>query len=148
MDNPDFGITAEWIQLVKNAEEWRAEPYLDPVGLPTIGWGHRVPSLDVPRISPEIGEMLLEEDLRIARDHAVALSPILSTSERRCAAISDFCFNVGPAKYETSTLKKRVDEGLWSEAAQQNDLWVHGGGPILPGLVKRRAVTSAWLKEG
>lgn len=146
--NPDFGLTPEWIQLVKESEAWRPEPYLDPVGLPTIGWGHRIPSLETPAITEAQGETLLEQDMRIARDHAVAASPILTTSERRCAAIADFCFNVGPSKYLTSTLKKRVDEGLWPEAAEQNQLWVHAGGPILPGLVKRRAITSDWLVQG
>lgn len=146
--NPDFGLIQEWIDLCKAAEAWRPDPYLDPVGLPTIGYGHRIDSLDHPSLTPEEGLALLEKDMRIARDHAVAASPILTTSERRCAAIADFCFNVGPSKYHTSTLKKRVDDGLWPEAAEQNQLWVHAGGPILPGLVKRRAITSEWLIQG
>ena len=146
--NEDFGLTPEWIALVKKAEGWRPDPYLDPVGLPTIGWGHRIDSLDHPSLSDAEGEVLLKEDMRKARNQALAASPILATSERRCAAIADFCYNVGPSKYHTSTLKKRVDAGLWSEAAEQNALWVHAGGPILPGLVARRAVTSEWLEEG
>ena len=150
---PEFGLTEAWIALVKREEGWRSKPYLDPVGLPTIGYGHRIPSMEHPELTEAEGEALLRSDLLIARDAAVAASPTLEqASENRCAAIADFCYNVGPAKYLTSVLKVRVDGTLWGQAAFENRKWMHGkvNGEmrVLPGLVRRREVTSDWLEQG
>ncbi len=150
---PEFGITDAWVALVKREECWRPKPYLDPVGLPTIGYGHRIPSLVHPEITEAEGEVMLRDDLKTARDAAVSASPnLLDESANRCAAVADFCYNVGPAKYMTSTFKKRIDDGLWHQAAFENRRWVHGtvngAVVVLPGLVRRRDTTSDWLEQG
>lgn len=152
----DYGLTPELIALVKKTEGWVPHPYICPAGYPTIGWGHRIPSLDHPNISVEEGEQLLMSDLRTKRDHALRLSPQLGAEpERRLAAIVDFCFNVGegPKGYEGSTLRKCVNLKWWNTAADQMKKWVYARDPKrgnkkfkLQSLIDRRAICATWLE--
>lgn len=65
--------------------------------------------------------------------------PVLATEpENRLAAIVDFTFNLGAGRLQTSTLRRRVNQRDWAEAARELRRWVHGGGKVLPGLVARR----------
>lgn len=149
--NPNRGLTDELIEHVKAQEGWRANPYLCPAGYPTVGYGHRVKSLDAPSLTLEEGEALLRKDLVWFRDEAVRLSPVLAfASERRLAAIVDFCYNLGAGNYEISTLRKKINETKWDEAAVEMQRWVYAGRPkkVLSALVKRRAVVAKWLIEG
>lgn len=144
-----FGITAELVSFVKAQEGWVSRPYLCPAGFPTIGWGHRIPSLNTAPISKAEGERLLQSDLEVFRDQVVAMSPnLLTGSERRCAALVDFAFNVGPHRYKVSTLRKRVETEDWPEAAKEMRRWVYAAGRVFRALVGRRAVTAGWLEQG
>jgi lysozyme len=143
------GITAPLIQLVKAAEQWRSKPYLCPAGVPTIGWGHVIPSLDHPAITRAQGEKWLLEDLQKARDGALRYCPnLIGQPEARLAAVIDFVFNLGAGRLRTSRLRRAVLDEDWPRAAIQMRRWVYGGGRKLPGLVLRRAATSAWLETG
>lgn len=147
----DFGITDELVEHVKAMEGFRSNAYLDPVGLPTIGYGQRVESLDVPPVTIEEATTQLNARLREFRDDAIRLSPILQTaSPRRLAAIVDFCYNAGPTNYSISTLRKAVDAGDWNEAAVQIKRWVYGGRPkrVIQDLVQRREIVAKWLIDG
>lgn len=140
-----------WVALVMDREGFSATPYQCPAGVWTIGFGHTGPDVTgkSARITREQGEALLKHDMGEAMAQAFEVSPVLyATSGPRQAAVADFCFNVGPHKYATSTLRKRVDGGQWALAALENAKWVYGGGKKLPGLITRRAVTSKWLREG
>lgn len=145
------GITDELVAHVKSFEGWRADAYICPAGHPTIGYGRRVASLDVPSITEEQGDAMLREDLIKFRDMAIKMSPILEmVSERRLAAIVDFCYNSGPNNYKVSTLKKRIDVSDWEGAAIEMQKWIYGGRPKkkLGGLVRRREAVAKWLIEG
>ncbi len=152
--NADFGLTPELLAFIREEEGWRPDPYLDPVGYPTIGFGFRIPSLDHPSMTLEEGEKLLREKLREYRNDAVRLSPNLKNHERRLAAITDFCYNAGAGNYEKSTLRLMVKREWWKEAGVQMEKWVYGtdqktGKKVkLGGLVKRRKATAKWLVEG
>lgn len=163
-NNELFGVTPEWIEAVKLWEGFRADGYVCPANYVTQGYGRRVGPPDedsmstgerhdfadaLPPVTKERATEWLIDDLSRARDAALSLSPtLLNASERRVAAIADFCFNVGRGRYHTSTLRIQVNAGDWKAAALQNARWTRGGGKILPGLVKRRKVTTQWLKEG
>jgi len=69
-------MTPELLAFVERAEELRLYPYLDQVGLPTIGFGHRVPSIEHPAISEAAAHQLLANDLAsdrlgVARDRGI-----------------------------------------------------------------------------
>lgn len=130
----------EWLQaLIRRFEGCRLKAYLCPAGVWTIGWGATGKG-----IGPDTEWTQLEADARLARDAmayaegAATLSPRLRLSERRWAAIADFCYNLGTTRYKSSTLKRRIDAADWAGARVELVKWVRGGGRVLPGLVARR----------
>lgn len=58
------------------------------------------------------------------------------------AALTSFCFNVGIDAFCKSTLLKVIksDPNNFTAIKLEFMKWVHGGGKVLPGLVKRREV--------
>lgn len=151
--SPDFGLTSELVALVKHIEGWRAAPYLDPVGLPTIGYGHRIPTLDHQPLTLEAGTQLLMDDLREHRDAVLRLSPHLADQpERRLAALTDFCFNCGADAYAKSRLRREVDNCNWGRASRELERWVWatdratGKRMKLDSLISRRDTTAKWLE--
>lgn len=115
-----------------------AYPYLCPAGFWTIGYGHLC-TPDHPPVTREQAEHMLIEDLRRAMRAALRYCPVLATEpENRLAAITDFVFNLGPGRLQTSTLRRRVNQRDWEEAARQLRRWVYARGRVLLGLVARR----------
>ena len=116
----------------------RAYPYVCPAGYHTIGFGHLCKP-DHPPITEAEAEVYLAQDLVTALAATIRYCPVLATEpEGRLAAIVDFTFNLGVGRLQTSTLRRRINQRNWSQAAQELGRWVYGGGKVLPGLVKRR----------
>jgi lysozyme len=138
--------------LCKQFEGFRAEPYLCPAGVPTIGYGStyypdgRKVSLTDPPISQAQAELMLIQGLQGQYMPAVLkLSPSLVAFPNALGAITDFAYNLGAARYRASTLRKRIDSGDWPGAKTEIMRWVRGGGRVLPGLVRRRAAEAELL---
>ena len=72
-------------------------------------------------------------------------SPRLIATPRALAAMTDFAYNLGVARYRASALRKRVDVADWEGAKTELAKWVRGGGKVLPGLVRRRKAEAALL---
>lgn len=121
-----------------------AVPYLCPANFWTIGYGILCQQ-DHPPITLDEGEAMLARVLSSYVNHALRLSPLLATDEPRLTAISDFIFNLGPTRYASSTLRRRVNVQDWAGAQREIVKWVWGGGRKLPGLVARRAVEAELL---
>ncbi len=116
----------------------RAYPYVCPAGYHTIGFGHLCKP-DHPPITEADAEVYLAQDLMTALAATIRYCPVLATeSESRLAAIVDFTFNLGAGRLQTSTLRRRINQRDWANAAQELRRWVYGGGKVLPGLLKRR----------
>jgi lysozyme len=145
-------MTEELLEHVRASEECRLAPYLDPVGLPTIGYGHRIESLSHPPLQASDAEAILKADLEEAERAALRLAPNLWTEPRRLAALTDLIFNVGAAKLAESGTLRCLREGNWSEAAARFRKWnkgrVNGQLVELQGLTKRREVGARWIEEG
>lgn len=142
-----FGLTPELVEFIKREEGWVAKPYICPAGFPTIGYGHRIPSMDQPSITQERGEALLLEDLKGARNAVIAASPdIVDEPERRLAALVDFVFNLGIGRYKESTLKKKVDAKDWPAAGAEMRRWVYAAGRVFQPLVRRRDAAARWIE--
>lgn len=148
-----FGITPELVERLKFEEGLRLHPYLCQAGYPTIGFGHRVPSLAHPAITAGEAVQILQDDLVMYRDAALRLSPVLRQEpEQRLAAVIDFCFNLGIAAYAGSTLRKKVNLKEWKAAGAQMRLWVNALNPKtgkkapLAALVRRRDYFAKWLE--
>jgi lysozyme len=123
---------------VKRGTEIAAIPYVCPAGFWTIGYGHLC-AQEHPPIMQDEAEAYLAQDLVKALSATLQYCPVLATeSEGRLAAIVDFTFNLGAGRLQTSTLRRRINQQDWHNAAQELRRWVYGGGKVLPGLVARR----------
>lgn len=122
-----------------------AYPYRCPAGFWTIGFGHLC-TPDHPPVTREEAEALLIQDLQHALRATLRYCPVLATEpEERLAAIVDFTFNLGAGRLQMSTLRRRVNDRDWEEAARQLRRWVYAGGRKLPGLVARREAEAQLL---
>lgn len=142
------------VTLCKKFEGFRADPYICPAGYPTIGYGtvykpnKEKVTMDHPSVTEEEASKWLVDELK--NNYMVGVlkaSPILYNHPYKLAAITDFAYNLGVARYRASTLKKRVDAEDWEEAKTELLKWVYGGGKKLKGLVLRREAESELLRK-
>lgn len=128
----------EGFHRVPKHDPHRAHPYVCPAGYWTIGYGHLCDPKHSP-ITEEEAESYLAHDLQTALAATLRYCPVLVTEPNgRLAAIVDFTFNLGAGRLQTSTLRRRINQRDWSQAANELQRWVYGGGKPLPGLVLRR----------
>lgn len=138
--------------LCRRFEGFRAKPYICPAGYPTIGYGTvwkpdgtRVTMNDAPMSVELANEWLVSELRNNYMPGVLKASPRLIATPRALAAMTDFAYNLGVARYRASTLRKRVNEGDWEGAKVELHKWIRGGGKVLPGLVRRRQAEAALL---
>lgn len=132
------------------------DPYLDPVGIWTIGWGHaildvngkflrgpgargRARALYPGGITFSQADDLLRTDLFEAAKDVTALVKV-PLNDNQFSALVSFEFNTGALR--TSTMRTRLNTGDYDGAAAQFGRWVKGRVDgelvVLPGLVRRR----------
>ena len=129
------------------------DPYLDPVSIWTIGWGHairvgndflrgsqnksRARALYPGGITITQAEVILRGDLMdTCRDVEAAVTVPLN--DNQFAALVSFTFNLGIGNLRKSTLLRLVNAGDFAGAAQEFKKWNRAGGQVLLGLTKRR----------
>lgn len=140
-------------KIAKPFEGLSLEPYHDPVGYPTIGYGHllsKQPWADLSQWKPITlaeAESMLQADMYTALKQVMAASPVLDEPDnwQRLAALSDFVFNLGIGQYKASTLKRKVDAEDWEAAQVQIKRWIRARGKVLKGLVLRREAEARLL---
>ena len=139
-------ISQNCLNLIKKWEGFRSEAYLDPVGIPTIGFGTirypdgRKVTLGE-SVSEQVAEAFLLQDCEIfAQGVTDALSSEIN--QNQFDALVSFTYNLGVGAFQTSTLCQKINAGKFSEAAGEFDKWVYatvnGVKKKLEGLVKRR----------
>lgn len=136
--------------LTQASEGLKLKPYIDPVGIPTVCYGHTGPDvkLGVPWTKAEC-DRVFYKDVNVA---VAGLNQCVkrSLNANQAAALVDFTFNVGVPKACSSTLVKMVNSGDYDGAGRQFNKWVYAkvNGKMKPlgGLVKRRqADTDLWF---
>ncbi len=139
----DFSYSDRGLALTKSFEGLRLEAYQDCAGVWTIGYGHTGPTVSAGQfISDAEAEKLRQEDLAevvACVNHAVQAV----ISQGQFDAMVDFCFNAGRENFVQSTLLRKVNSGDLQGAAGQFALWVHAGGEVVPGLLRRRNAEAA-----
>ena len=139
-----MNIGDKGIKLIKKWEGFKNHPYLDAVGVPTIGYGNTFYSdgtkvkMTDKAISLKDGEKLLKEVVRQFED-GVNDKVKSDINQNQFDALVSFSYNLGLGALGKSTLLKKVNKN-------PNDLtikgefkkWVKAGGRKLKGLVKRR----------
>jgi lysozyme len=132
------------IALIKSYEGFRSKPYLDSVGVPTIGYGttfysngNKVTLKDAP-ISEATATIYLKEFLS---HYEKFVDSILrdDVNQNQFDAILDFAYNEGIGSLKSSTLLKKINLNPNDPSIRKEFMkWVKAGGVVLPGLVKRR----------
>jgi len=130
-------ISNKGLELIKSHEGLRLEAYLCPANVWTIGYGHTATAKKGMRISKYDAELLLIKDLKQAE--TCVYKTMLPFNQNQFDALVSFVFNVGCGNFSRSTLLKLAKQNINDPAIQlQFNRWIHGGGKILPGLVRRR----------
>ena len=133
-----FNYSDAGLALTKEFEGLRLEAYRDCAGILTIGYGHTGPALfEGMKITEAEAEMLLRSDLADAM-RCVNQGVTAAISQPQFDAMVDFCFNAGRGNFLQSTLLRKVNLDDSQGAAAQFGLWVHAGGKVVEGLVRRR----------
>lgn len=133
-------------EIARHFEGFRSRPYKCPAGVPTIGYGSTMyetgqkVQLTDPPIGRERADELLLWELRRSMSAALRYCPLLAGQEGRLAAITDFVYNLGAGRLQTSTLRRRINQQDWPEVKKELMRWVRANGVILRGLVARRTV--------
>ena len=137
------------------------DPYLDPVGIWTIGWGHAIfigtkplrgrenrsmaRSLYPRGLTKGECEMLLRADLHDACRDAGQLAKV-ALADNQFAALVSFAFDAGTGSLARSTLLRLLNARDYEGAAEQFQRWTKAGGRVLAGLVRRRAAEAALFR--
>ncbi|KAJ6559442.1 lysozyme [Mycena vulgaris] len=134
--------------LVKTFEGFRASPYIDPTGNPTVGYGHlchKKGCTDVPYhfpLSNANAEALLRGDLETAQNCiTLKTAPRVKLNDNQYGALVSWAFNEGCGQVATSTLLKRLNQGENPNTVIKEELpkWNIGNGHPIAGLTRRRA---------
>lgn len=130
------------------------DPYLDPIGIWSIGWGHAIVvdgqflrgktnrrqarALYPGGITLAQARVLLDADLfDTARDvNTLVKVPV---TQHQFDALVSFTFNLGSGNLRKSTLLRKLNASDYLGAAAEFPRWNRAGGKVLKGLVRRRA---------
>jgi lysozyme len=132
-------FSAAGMELLKGSEGFRNRVYLDAVGLPTVGYGHRLLHSDsFPHgIDEPQAANLLGCDVRDA-EQAVQRIVKVPLTQGQFDALVDFTFKLGVRRLASSTLLKSLNAGRYEDAAEQLLRWDHAGGQENAALKARR----------
>lgn len=134
------------VEVIKPFEGLRLVPYFCPAGVLTVGWGSTGKGVVLGKAwTLEQAQKRLEEEAATCLAEAKKLVPTLYGGA--LVAVADFVYNLGAGRLKASTLRKRLLAGDKAGAIRELGKWTRGGGRVLPGLVKRRAVEAALLSN-
>lgn len=140
------GSLAMAVSVVGYFEGRQLIGYVDPVGIPTVCYGHTATAVVGQARSAAECEALLQQDLGIALAAVDRHLPNLPPATR--AAMGSFVYNVGTGAFQSSTLLRKAKAGDLVGACNELPRWVYAGGRVLNGLVRRRAAERELCLEG
>ncbi|KAF4966414.1 hypothetical protein FSARC_5889 [Fusarium sarcochroum] len=135
------------VNLIASFEGFRPDVYNDPVGNPTVGYGHLCDKPQCSEVEYAIplsvsnGKTLLADDMK---EFEVCITAILNSkailNRNQYGALISWAFNMGCGNAGSSTLVKRLNNGESVNLVipQKLPQWVYASGQKLPGLVRRR----------
>jgi lysozyme len=139
---------------IRKLPDGRAAPYLDPVGIPTIGYGSiwrrdgtRVAMSDPPITHEEALDLMQLELTKKCEPAVDRLIAVPMHSLMRGALIS-FAYNLGSGALKASTLRKVINAQDWGRVRREFAKYRVAGGRVLPGLVRRRAAEADMFLKG
>lgn len=129
-------ISQTGIDLIKDFEGFRSEPYRCSADVPTIGFGSTLGiTMESTPITLAEGEALLKRDL-VRFERAVHRLVTVPLTQGQYDALVSFSFNTG--SLSVSTLRRKLMREDYLGAADEFPRWVFAAGRRLAGLVRRR----------
>lgn len=125
------------VDFVKSFEGFKANAYLCPAGVWTIGYGTTENVRPGDTVNEFEAEALLYGDLLEAADAIDDLVDVELT-QHQYDALCSFIYNVGREAFRNSTLLKLLNAGNYTAAAAQFQRWNKASGKVLAGLSRRR----------
>lgn len=140
------GLSRQGAEFIGEFEGFYAEPYNDPAGHCTIGYGTLLHTGNCTRHDrKEWGSISQDYALKLLRheaDNAWRVIEELVTvplNQNKADALISFAYNVGVGAFMSSTLLKQINAKAGEKAIRYEfSRWVKAGGQTLPGLVRRR----------
>ncbi|MFC6277299.1 lysozyme [Psittacicella hinzii] len=128
------------LKYVKRFEGLKLKPYLDPVGIQTIGYG--ITDKEVLKkykngMDEKTAHYLLLKELKTFATQVDDLVKVKLNANQK-AALYSFVYNVGIGNFKKSTMLKLINENKLEQAATQFDRWTYASGKQLNGLINRR----------
>lgn len=137
-------IDNKGIDLIASHEGFKPKPYLCPANVPTVGFGTtRYPNgtkvnLNDREITKEEALSFLQYNVKIFELDVDAMATD-NLNQNQFNALVSFAYNLGSQALKSSTLLKKVNTNMLDKTIRDEfNKWVHAGGDVLPGLVKRR----------
>jgi lysozyme len=135
-------ISDRGVQFIASFEGYYGDPYLDPVGVPTIGYGHTGPDVyRLGHLTKQGALALLKHDL-VSYEDGVKQRITVALTQGGLDALTSFAYNLGAGALDDGIASK-VNHGDKRGAADEILLYDHAGGQVLPGLTRRRRAERA-----
>jgi lysozyme len=130
--------STDLVEFVKGWESCSLAPYLDAVGLLTVGYGHRIPvGGDRTPITQQEADAMLAMDLDTTM-RGIASEVNVAWTQQQADALCSLAYNCGVTAIINSHLMALFNAGKVAQAAEEFMRWDHAGGRIMDGLTKRR----------
>ena len=149
----EMQISEAGVAMIADFEKFVSAPYLDAVGVWTIGYGntyypngHKVKKTDKPLTLAEATKLKMDI---INRDFAAAVNIMLvdeitkgKIKQHHFDALVSLAYNIGISAIQGSSVIRNIKAGKMTAAADSFLLWnkgsVNGRRVVLKGLVRRR----------
>jgi len=132
-------INAAGRRLICDFEGLSLKAYRCPRGIWTCGRGSTGPDVVASTIwTAEECEQRFDADLRKFEAGVEKLVKV-RLSDNQFSALVSFAYNLGLSALSGSTLLRKLNAGEHGKAAEEFGRWIHAGGAVLPGLIRRRA---------
>ena len=127
--------------LIKSFESLRLDAYLDPIGIPTIGYG----TISIDGQPVQMGTTITEDQadyyLQLEAEgfeKTVNQHVTVELTQNQFDALICFTYNLGSGSLLKSTLLKKLNQGDYQGASEEFEKWNMAGGHPLAGLTRRR----------
>ena len=131
-----MNVSESGLNHIKTFEGCRLQAYQDSGGVWTIGYGHTNGVYPRCKITYEVAEEFLKQDLRNAEKYVSAYDHIYHFTQAQFDALVSFTYNAG-----AGNLKKLLSSGTKPIELVKKDILnccVRAKGKLLNGLVRRR----------
>ena len=130
-------VSGKCIELIKRHEGFKAKAYKCPAGVWTIGYGTTEGVTEgMVCTEAQATQKLINHLASVERD---LNSLNLAINQNQFDALADFIYNLGFGDFLHSFLLKTIRINPNNSAIRDEfGKWIHGGGKVLPGLLRRR----------